>query len=1329
MSKLDDLKQKLNKNKPKRMKFAGLSVIIENPVDSIRKGVNSKGKSWATRLSHPYGYLEKGVGADGEQLDCFLGNHPEAKDVYIVHQNSLDGKYDEDKCLLAFPSAEEAKKAYLSNYDTSDYFRSMTTIPMNSFKKMLTTEKPGSIKWTRKQRRNHKSEAMFSTNTENFDADTKEKWLTIGGHSGPEGKHEGGSHIEISGDGDIEKGPPDLKNKPISDLKSKMSSKITPGVPQINSPKPSSAPAPKIIPNSQYDLKTGKQINSQPTPQKVEAKPIQPPVEHPFFDKKINDVAKTDQDNDKWWTKPNQVSDPNKLNPVQQGQKNIANDKESQSAMKNSHDLKNFGWGKMAQAGNANADKINNLAAQKGITANQAQSQLSQNISPQLAQQNLPNKNASGIPGSSPINQSQDNPTPSSVNPPQEQLQPNVGAPKGPINDKPTNKSPESSLFYPPGKFFPPSESKAPVNAPQVPPQELLSDKPMSGVQRITPDDFAKGWDGIEGWVGARDNPEHAENIAKGLNQLGDREHAVMQHSNGKHIVVSRPKQGQANQGLGQNQLSQTPPEQIQPNTQIPNEEMQEQLGSTGAATPAINNPNEIKQQENKPASQEPLFDNPKTPSQEPLPEEPEQKLGGVQDYSKASIERQLLDHYQKNGGNADDQDEKLTSAYHSPFTFRRTSKTKSGFPGEIDRMLEGPNGKKLRRLLSLTDNPESSQGADLMGDLGVDGYEQLLNRKLGGKKNTTLNSALDFAKKSGDPQMEFLAKLHSITPDRQDKKPQEVINTQALQTGEAATIHGIPVTINEDENGNKSIDDGGHLPSVPLESMKQLPIDKGSLHNTEEPEVDESPFAPDELNPEELNEKTDEESQPEPSQENAPVESSQDNSGQENGIDSGIGEENPEINKDEQGNRPDTNVNPTTESPEINPSNQIGKSEGENRDSESKPQSIPPIKSNKLEEKPNEKIPEKEKSKAVPQHSETTNESHKDLGKEKQNVGSSDSKEKVNESPKDKPAPQSPVTSNPPAKNEVKEENPKASAQIHPPYKHPLRDIYEKANPRSQQASKEANKSGNKVNIQESGIQARGSAMGLHGAKKREDAINNAIKQYGPTEKAMQVAVANSYRQPLSKSEKQYFKDYAESLAKSKNPSTSVETPPNNETAKSPTTSEIPEVDNTKQLGLYEKDKSGNPKEVGEKPGQSNLFNPNKFKTEEKPKEEKVAPQFDPKHTQEMFPNKEQSKPIDQLKEKMNPDKNPVKMSGSPIDQLKDKMQKNKGSGYDINEDDGYIEIKRNGQTIATGTRQPNGKIGDLQYKHPVHQKLDAIRNAVQRAINEHEKNPPSLK
>lgn len=108
--------QKEAGNYPKgHVSIQGLPVTIETPKGANRTGVDSNGKKWSITMKNSYGYIKRTEGADGENVDVFLGPNPESQTVYVIDQ-VVDGKFDEHKVMIGFSSAEEASKAYLSNY-------------------------------------------------------------------------------------------------------------------------------------------------------------------------------------------------------------------------------------------------------------------------------------------------------------------------------------------------------------------------------------------------------------------------------------------------------------------------------------------------------------------------------------------------------------------------------------------------------------------------------------------------------------------------------------------------------------------------------------------------------------------------------------------------------------------------------------------------------------------------------------------------------------------------------------------------------------------------------------------------------------------------------------------------------------------------------------------------------------------------------------------------------------------------------------------------------------------------------------------------------------
>ncbi len=140
----DKLKEDQHFKLQDRRYFRGLDIAIENKKGSTRKGINDDGTSWKTLMKFDYGYIRKTESPnDGERVDVYLGPDESSDKAFIVNQNNpFTGKFDEQKAMLCFSSADEAKKAYLSQYDNPKFFGSMKEMPFDEFKeKALRTEK------------------------------------------------------------------------------------------------------------------------------------------------------------------------------------------------------------------------------------------------------------------------------------------------------------------------------------------------------------------------------------------------------------------------------------------------------------------------------------------------------------------------------------------------------------------------------------------------------------------------------------------------------------------------------------------------------------------------------------------------------------------------------------------------------------------------------------------------------------------------------------------------------------------------------------------------------------------------------------------------------------------------------------------------------------------------------------------------------------------------------------------------------------------------------------------------------------------------------------
>ncbi|MFM0432395.1 hypothetical protein PQQ75_25515 [Paraburkholderia aspalathi] len=119
------------------VRLHGLDIAIENPRGSIREGKTADGREWANVMQAHYGYICDTLGADGDEVDVFVGPYPESRRVWVINQ-VFDGKFDETKCMIGFVDAESARMAYLQSY-TRDWtgFGSMVAMSMDQFKKWL----------------------------------------------------------------------------------------------------------------------------------------------------------------------------------------------------------------------------------------------------------------------------------------------------------------------------------------------------------------------------------------------------------------------------------------------------------------------------------------------------------------------------------------------------------------------------------------------------------------------------------------------------------------------------------------------------------------------------------------------------------------------------------------------------------------------------------------------------------------------------------------------------------------------------------------------------------------------------------------------------------------------------------------------------------------------------------------------------------------------------------------------------------------------------------------------------------------------------------------
>lgn len=99
------------------LKNHDLHVVLEHLKGQLRRGVSAEGKGWEAILGADYGYVMRTVGADGENVDCFIGPNPASAQVWVLSQcDAVTKEFDEHKCLLGYDTLESALIDYATSY-------------------------------------------------------------------------------------------------------------------------------------------------------------------------------------------------------------------------------------------------------------------------------------------------------------------------------------------------------------------------------------------------------------------------------------------------------------------------------------------------------------------------------------------------------------------------------------------------------------------------------------------------------------------------------------------------------------------------------------------------------------------------------------------------------------------------------------------------------------------------------------------------------------------------------------------------------------------------------------------------------------------------------------------------------------------------------------------------------------------------------------------------------------------------------------------------------------------------------------------------------------
>jgi hypothetical protein len=136
-----EAQKKAGNYKHAHVNVQGLDIAIENPKGSVRSGVDQDGEAWETTMPAHYGRIKRTTGADGDQVDVYLGDDLQSEVVYIVDQiDPKTGKFDEHKVVMGTSSMPAAMSLYDGGFSDGtgmDRIGGIKALSMPQFKEWL----------------------------------------------------------------------------------------------------------------------------------------------------------------------------------------------------------------------------------------------------------------------------------------------------------------------------------------------------------------------------------------------------------------------------------------------------------------------------------------------------------------------------------------------------------------------------------------------------------------------------------------------------------------------------------------------------------------------------------------------------------------------------------------------------------------------------------------------------------------------------------------------------------------------------------------------------------------------------------------------------------------------------------------------------------------------------------------------------------------------------------------------------------------------------------------------------------------------------------------
>ena len=124
--------------------YQGILIYVENAPGSLREGTDADGNPWRIQMQHFYGEIPDTQGSDGDPVDVYVGDNPNAEIAYVIHQkfyfgteHEVEGTYDEDKIMLGFSTKDEALAGYAAHFNRPIWMPGVTTMTVDELKQKI----------------------------------------------------------------------------------------------------------------------------------------------------------------------------------------------------------------------------------------------------------------------------------------------------------------------------------------------------------------------------------------------------------------------------------------------------------------------------------------------------------------------------------------------------------------------------------------------------------------------------------------------------------------------------------------------------------------------------------------------------------------------------------------------------------------------------------------------------------------------------------------------------------------------------------------------------------------------------------------------------------------------------------------------------------------------------------------------------------------------------------------------------------------------------------------------------------------------------------------